>query len=128
MGSARARLQGQGEGQGQRQRQGQGQRQGQEGSLESAYLSKVSKILENSGDRCDGAEICADIFKLAANSREAYLGLCSLGSHGVSEVGRYSLELEKIPFSSTSGDSPVSESQRDLLPIPVSLAKCFSRN
>ena len=114
--------------QGQRQGQGQEQRQGQEGGLEKAFLSKVSKILDSSGDRYDGAEICADIFKVATNSREAYSGLCSLGAHGVSDVGRYSLELEKIPLSSTSGVSPVSESQRDLLPIRVSLAKCFSRN
>ena len=60
--------------------------------MEGVYRSKVSEILDNCGDRYDGAEICADILKVATNSREAYLGLCSLGAHGVSDVGRYSLE------------------------------------
>ena len=131
--SARERFKRQGE-EG-RKRQGEEgrerKRQGVEGvgiqvvTQRNSFLDEVGKLLDDCGEKGDRPKICADIFKLATNSREVYLGLCSLGTHGASDVGSFSKELEKIPISSTSGFEPVSESRLDLLPIPLSLAKTF---
>ena len=58
-------------------------------------------------------------------STEAYLGLCAVGTHGASGVGRYSMRLEKERRSSTFGLEPPRGMTDDLLPIPLSVANPF---
>ena len=65
------------------------------------------------------------VCKSLATSSEAFLGLCALGTHGATAVGSYSLQLEEIQQTSTSGVGPSVGVTRDLLPIPVSIARSF---
>ena len=59
---------------------------------------------------------------------EAFLGLCALGTHGATTIGRYPMRLDEIQQTSPSGFGPRVGSEQDLLPIPIALARTFLTN
>ena len=80
---------------------------------------------EASGSRGNGRECSRRVFEQLTTTSEAYLGLCALGTQGATDVGSYSVRLDELQRTSTSGFGPLGNRGVELLPIPLVLAMPF---
>ena len=90
-------------------------------STSRAAIHEATK--EASGSRGNGRECSRRVFEHLSTTKEAYLGLCALGTQGATDVGSYSLRLAASQRSLTSGLEP--SLVTELLPIPLDLALPF---